>query len=272
MNLLKYRKEPIMYYLSIVTVSFNDKDALLRTMKSIFPIPNYCEWIIVDADSQDGTKEFLNSLPKQNNITWISEKDHGIYDGMNKGIHLASGQYVAFMNAGDMYVRQNLEAIANRQYCEHEILVFDYIPLNSELEIGYSRLFTTDIKCIESYDCIPHQSTLIAKKLFSIHGGYNINFKYAADYDFFSKVYIYGHKFIFNPDIKLSYFVQDGVSSDLKNSLKIACECQKIQLKYFNKYSKKLFFVYLLKYIISFFPASNSIFNLLRMICLHKKK
>lgn len=89
---------------SIITVVKNDLIGLKKTFHSIRSqiFENY-EWIVIDALSEDGCSEFLESL-NQANIKFISEKDNGIYDGMNKGIKLCSGDYVIFLNAGDFFV------------------------------------------------------------------------------------------------------------------------------------------------------------------------
>jgi len=88
-----------MSFFSIITICFNNLDELKYTHASI--MSQSCtkfEWIVVDGNSQDGTKEWLR---KTNPNKWISEKDKGIYDAMNKGIEMASGDYLIFMNSGD---------------------------------------------------------------------------------------------------------------------------------------------------------------------------
>lgn len=85
---------------SIITVTFNNLDGLTRTGHSI-TMQSFkdFEWIIIDGGSKDGTKEYLNTAPALS----ISEKDNGIYNAMNKGIGRAQGDYIIFMNAGDLF-------------------------------------------------------------------------------------------------------------------------------------------------------------------------
>lgn len=86
---------------SVVTVTRNDIDGLKRTARSISEQSNQeYQWVVVDGDSNDGTAEFLED---KQNILWISEKDGGIYDAMNKGVAMSSGEYVVFLNAGDVF-------------------------------------------------------------------------------------------------------------------------------------------------------------------------
>ena len=91
--------------LSIVTVVFNDLKGLNETYKSLKSqtFTNF-EWIVIDGGSTDGTKEFIqndNQLVK----TYTSEPDNGIFDAMNKGIKLATGTWITFLNAGDTYTK-----------------------------------------------------------------------------------------------------------------------------------------------------------------------
>ena len=104
-----------MYKFSIVTVVYNAKEDLEKTVKSIQS--QTCkdfEQIIIDGGSSDGTAEYIKLL-KYNNIKYVSEKDNGIYDAMNKGIELSSGEYLLFLNAADNFASdETLENIINK--------------------------------------------------------------------------------------------------------------------------------------------------------------
>jgi len=87
--------------LSIITIVYNNVQDIERTLKSIIgqTYPNI-EYIVIDGASNDGTLEILNSN-RQHIAKLISEPDKGIYDAMNKGLRIATGEYVLFMNSGD---------------------------------------------------------------------------------------------------------------------------------------------------------------------------
>ncbi|UFH56395.1 glycosyltransferase family 2 protein [Spirosoma sp. KNUC1025] len=87
--------------ISIITITYNAERFLERTIQSIVAQQGTdFEYIVIDGASTDGTLDIIRRY-KQHITTWISERDQGLYDAMNKGLHRAKGQYVWFMNAGD---------------------------------------------------------------------------------------------------------------------------------------------------------------------------
>ena len=94
--------------ISIITVCYNDKDVIEKTILSVINQDySNLEYIIVDGASSDGTLEIIKQYQKKYPIILISEKDDGIYDAMNKGSKVASGDYLNFMNAGDYFFSDN---------------------------------------------------------------------------------------------------------------------------------------------------------------------
>ena len=88
---------------SIIVVTLNNLKGLKKTLSSCQKqqiINN--EVIVIDGASTDGTVAYLNSFSELNN-SWVSEKDHGIYNAMNKGLSYAKGKWIIFMNAGDVF-------------------------------------------------------------------------------------------------------------------------------------------------------------------------
>jgi glycosyltransferase involved in cell wall biosynthesis len=94
--------------LSIITVVYNNLDGLQFTFQSLQKqtCKDY-EWLVIDGGSTDGTVEWLDHLDFSG-LTFISEKDKGLYDAMNKGLQMASGLYVWFINSGDGIYSENI--------------------------------------------------------------------------------------------------------------------------------------------------------------------
>ncbi|MEX0326087.1 MAG: glycosyltransferase [Puniceicoccaceae bacterium] len=127
---------------SVITVCRNAKDDLLRTQASVMAQNCHAmEWIVVDGDSSDGTKRHLESL-KQPWIRWKSEPDESIYEAMNKGIQMAKGRWLWFLNAGDVFneettVSQLTQVPEDTEICFGETLVeeADFKVLGTRSEV-----------------------------------------------------------------------------------------------------------------------------------------
>lgn len=175
-------KKPLV---SIITVCYNEKK-IENTCKSIVgqTFEGY-EWIVIDGGSIDETLSILEKY--KNNITvLISEKDSGIYDAMNKGIKLARGEWLIFMNGGDCFFEKNsLEKVFLQKH-DVEIIFADGInnvyntkhplPINKDGKIILHRFFCENSLC--------HQATFIKKNLFKRVGLYDTSYKIIADHVF----------------------------------------------------------------------------------------
>lgn len=175
-------KKPLV---SIITVCYNEKK-VENTCKSILEqtLGDY-EWIVVDGGSTDGTLEILEKY-KNNITTLISEKDYGIYDAMNKGIKLAKGEWLIFMNGGDCFFEKNsLEKVFSQEH-DADIVFADGInnvyntkhplPINDTGKIILHRFFCENSLC--------HQATFIKRNLFEKVGLYDTGYKIIADHAF----------------------------------------------------------------------------------------
>lgn len=259
-------------YLSVITVSCNDVEGLKRTAESVLPLPDNCEWIIIDAASTDDTREFLEALPESDAITWQSEPDKGIYDGMNKGIVLSSGEYLCFMNAGDSFVREAFLSICEKQPRSAHVIMHDCSTRYENGEAGHARQFPKSIDEIREWACIQHQSTLISKDVFHLLGNYDLTYKYLADYEHGVRAYLHNHiTFKLDGDVKLACFALGGVSSRLNTAARVMDEYMMIQKKYFGTFSKKLYVVSRVKQLLLCVPAGDRVYSFFRTLFLKQR-
>ena len=130
-------------FFSIVTVVLNAKKDLIDTISSLRKqkFKNF-EYIVIDGGSTDGTKEVItNNLDIINK--WISEKDSGIYDGMNKGINLCEGIYIGMLNSGDKYMPDGLNIINNYLKNNNHDFIFGSV-MKKILRHGYRKYTSED--------------------------------------------------------------------------------------------------------------------------------
>ena len=197
--------------LSIITVVLNNKEFLEHTIKSIIEqnFEDY-EYIIIDGGSTDGTLQLIKDYESKIDI-WISEPDNGIYSAMNKGISLANGTWLNFMNAGDKFVSQStLSSIFKTQLPENKSVVYgnwylcDLKNTPNLLNKGYANY---------KEGVILHQSVIYKKNLHNIYGNYLVTPKLMiSDYLFF---YILPEElFLYYPDF-ISINDNTGISSKI---------------------------------------------------------
>jgi len=158
--------------LSIITVTRNDLSGLRRTLDSIAVAPEAqygCEIIVIDGASTDGTREYLERLEDER-VRWISERDEGIYDAMNKGLSLARGNAVWFLNGGDVISEGRLPAVLMAP-CRLRVLY--YTPGGRAVyQRGRRRLFLGMPYC--------HQGLIFQTG----QARYDTRYAISADYDF----------------------------------------------------------------------------------------
>ena len=249
---------------SIITVVQNNIIGLRNTYESIrSSLSKDVEWVVVDGASTEGTLLFLNELNSEN-IQWISDPDRSMYDAMNKGIKLATGEYLLFLNAEDLLLKQLSDTFILPD------LKVDLIFYNmSKLDSNHKLLdWTTPSNFIEKlpeYPSINHQSTFIRKELFTKQNYYCEDFKYLGDYEFFCRIFqnqkITSTLFL---DTTLVAFICNGVTSKYRLSIKLRNECAQIQKTHYNKVCKRTYLIYSIKYLISFVPFHLESVNILR--------
>ncbi len=166
---------------SIITPVLNNKGGLLETIKSIKKqnFGNY-EYIVIDGGSTDGTLEVIKN---EKFITkWISEKDEGIYDAINKGLRFSKGKIINTINSGDRYYSKKSLEIIKKYFDENNVSFVFGAVLKKKILYKYQprKMFWT-------FNFYPaHSSGFFVKK--EVHdkiGNYSLKFPCSSDYDFF---------------------------------------------------------------------------------------
>ena len=170
--------------LSIITINFNDAKGLEKTIQSVInQTYKDFEYIVVDGASTDGSVDVIKKYSDK--LThWVSEPDSGIYNAMNKGTRMASGEYCLYLNSGDFLADNDvLEKAFNYNFTE-DIVSFGLILFNDKKE--WLQLPPNDISLFTfTNGSLPHPSTFIKKRVLDKIGGYNETYKIVSDWCFF---------------------------------------------------------------------------------------
>lgn len=162
-----------MLKISVITVCFNAEQYIEQTIQSVISQKNYeFEYIIIDGASVDKTKQIIQRYESQ--LThWVSEPDQGIADAMNKGVALATGEYLLFLHADDYLVDDEvLFKVISRMQADADIHAFDILFKTKDKDI----LKSTQPFGMRTYFKTPvmHQGAFCKKTLFEQLGGFNI--------------------------------------------------------------------------------------------------
>jgi hypothetical protein len=171
--------------ISIITITFNAAQTLAPTMKSV--AAQTCrdfEHIIIDGASTDNTLQIARSLATPA-LRILSESDRGLYDAMNKGMRMARGRYLLFLNAGDAFHSSDvLEAYARHAREEADIIYADTVIVDADRKVLRPRhLSAPEVLTAQSFAkgmLVCHQAFMVKKQLAP---AYDTDYRFSADYD-----------------------------------------------------------------------------------------
>ncbi len=226
--------------ISIITVTFNAEEVLGRTLESIRNQEyNNIESIIVDGASKDKTLDIVNQFSDV--VTkWISEPDKGLYDAMNKGLEMATGDYVWFLNAGDTIAKKDiLSYLFGQEFVMRDIYYGDTLIVDDKgNHIGGRRLKPKKDLTWKSFKwgmLVCHQAILVKR---SIAPKYDLNYKIAADYEWVLESFKRA-EYIVGTRHKVACFLSGGLSR--KNIMRANFERFKIMKKYYGFFTSLLY-------------------------------
>lgn len=219
--------------ITIITICYNCVNEIEKTIQSVISQSyDNIEYIIIDGLSIDGTIDIVKKYQPKIDF-FLSERDRGIYDAMNKGILAASGDYIIFMNAGDSFVNKKiLEDVVNNVDFHEDII---YGAVNKCLEDCYYVYKPFPLDEMKRHMILPHQGTFVKTSYHKRHL-FDISYKSSGDYHFFYTAY-YEHNATFK---EINFVIADfedeyGMSKD--NFKKARLEDLKIWGKEKNLYT-----------------------------------
>ena len=213
--------------LSIITINRNNESGLEKTMQSV--LSQTClhfEYIVIDGASTDGSIEIIKRFSKcfGERIKWFSEPDNGIYNAMNKGIRMATGDYVEFLNSGDSLVSDDVVSRMIATLEEKKYPSILYGNMLKDLPNGQvfrDRCFAgKDITLLGMYHgCLNHSPAYIRRDLFSKYGEYAEDLRICSDWKWYMKAIVLGEEEPCYVDIDVSLFDMNGISETNKDLL-----------------------------------------------------
>ncbi|MFH6963246.1 glycosyltransferase family 2 protein [Flavobacterium plurextorum] len=195
--------------LTIITVVRNGEEIIEETIESVLKQEyNNIEYIIIDGGSTDNTIERIKKYENSIDL-WISEPDKGIYDAMNKGISLATGEFINFMNAGDSFCNSNVcnLVVNNLLTNDCDVIYGDFIAINKNNSI---LIKAKDISKIYHGSLFSHQSCFVKSKVLK-ENLFDLKYRIASDYNQFLILFLKNKSFYYLP-IPFSIMLIDGVS------------------------------------------------------------
>lgn len=235
-------REPLV---SIITVVYNNVDYIERAIHSVLSQSyKFIEYIVIDGGSNDGTLNVINNYKDQISY-FLSEKDNGIYDALNKGIYNATGSVIGILHSDDEFFSKHVVSniIHDMYKTKSEFCFSNVIITNREMDrvfryykSNYFRKWMLRVGLMP-----PHPSCFIKKSLFDDFGNYSTKYLIAGDFDFMVRVF-------YGSNIKWSYLDQTSIkmrtgglsNSNFKNKLISAKEINTI-LKDYGVFSMYLF-------------------------------
>ena len=214
--------------LSIITVTYNSEKYLRTAIESVLSQIDYLyEYWIIDGGSTDSTlfiiKSYLSAF--QGKLHFISEKDKGIYDAMNKGIRLSTGNVIGIINSDDYYNAGVFKTVVSQFSNDSIGLLYsdvNRIDLNGNIKKVIEGN-ETDLKYGMSFN---HPTCFVSKETYNTIGVFNLQFKIAADYDLALRIKR-NHIKIAKSNIVLASYRNGGISNQGRQGIRDTFNIQK---------------------------------------------
>lgn len=212
-----------MFRLSIITINYNNLEGLKKTVTSVLAqTSTEFEYVIIDGGSTDGSREFIEKTVDNHttvNIKWVSEKDKGIYNAMNKGIKMAQGKYLQFVNSGDILVDNFVVEKMLSEVLDNDQIVYGHmlkqLPKGLYRDKAFEGRKPTFIDFY--YGTLNHSPALIRKSLFEKFGLYDEELKIVSDWKWYLQTIIFNDVKIKYVPVDVTHFDMNGISNTNPN-------------------------------------------------------
>lgn len=198
---------------SLITIVYNGESTLRRTMNSVFSQSySNIEYIVIDGGSTDGTLDIINEFSEK--ITsWISEPDLGISDAFNKGLVMATGDIVGFINADDWLESGAIQTVVSKMsVMKKPAIVHGMIRCYSARNENY--LVAGDHDLLDKDMTVNHPSVFVTSDCYQFYGVFRLDFRCAMDYEWLLRARSGGANFAYIPEVLAN--MQTGGVSDKK--------------------------------------------------------
>lgn len=209
--------------LTIITINRNNATGLEKTMQSV--LNQTCkdfEYVVVDGASTDGSVDVIQRFSQQfgDRIKWISEPDKGIYNAMNKGIRMASGDYLEFLNSGDCLVAPDVVGKMYMALEENGYPSILYGNMLKDLPKGVIRdkSFAGQKMTFLGFftGTLNHSPAYIRRELFDKYGQYDESLRIVSDWKWYMQAIIFGSEKPVYTDLDVTLFDMNGISETNK--------------------------------------------------------
>lgn len=207
--------------LSIITINYNNAEGLRKTLASV-AAQTYrdLEHVIVDAASTDGSVDIIKEYAEKADypVVWNSEKDKGVYDGMNRGIKKASGDYIQILNSGDILASSDVTERMVASLPEGVSIFYGNMLKSYDGKTIVNRdtcgsgMYTPESFLYFYNGTLNHDCAYIRRDLFNKYGLYNEEMKICSDWEWYVKAIALGGEKAVYTDIDVTIFDMNGVS------------------------------------------------------------
>lgn len=207
--------------LSIITINYNDSEGLRKTLKSVAEQSNpTVEHIIIDGGSMDESvnvikdyESYIKHHQLSISLRWVSEKDKGIYNAMNKGVNMASGNYLLFLNSGDALADNHVLDTIDRAELVADVVIGRVNVVDNERVIAPDHTVNGEISLYNLFlRGIPHQGTIIRRTL-QLANPYDEKYRINSDFKFFLQTIVLQNCSVQYLPLTISNYDHSGISS-----------------------------------------------------------